>query len=138
MLGAISRKQPKMEILKMADSKKELRSCAPLVTQHATSKGNNATTSATTNATVDLKALALKGLKRNRERNQSATKEKKQRNSDAPKVAQKLRQDNCQPCEHIEHIEPIGNGCNHITKGYYQKQWSRLDILEDCPRGLWN
>ena len=44
----------------------------------------------------------------------------------------------CRKCEHIEHIEPIGNGCNHIVKGYYQYQWSLLDSLEQCPRGYWN
>jgi len=127
-----------MEILKMADRKKELRSCAPLVTQHATSKGNNATPSATANATVDLKALALKGLKRNRERNQTATKEKKQRNPDAPKVAKKLRMGNCKKSHHHEDLQQHGPGCVHMINGNYQYQWSLLDTLEQCPRDCWN
>ena len=122
----------------MADSKKELRSCAPLVTQHATSKGNNATTSATTNATVDLKALALKGLKRNRERNQSATKEKKQRNSDASKVAKKLRKENCDNCQHHKKLPQHGSGCVHKIDDNYQYQWSLLGILKQCPLSYWN
>jgi hypothetical protein len=118
--------------------KAELHSCTPIGMQPATLEKENATDNATDNATIDFKALALKGLKRNKERNRTATKGEKQRNSDTPKVAQKLRQDNCQTCEHTEHIESIGKGCKSIVKGYYQNQWSVLDTLDQCPRGHWN
>ena len=49
----------------MDKKEKELRSCVPIYTQHATKESNNATSNATNNATLDLKALALQGLKRN-------------------------------------------------------------------------
>ena len=122
----------------MDNKKNKLRSCAPIYTQHATNRTNKATISATDNATVDLKALALTGLERNKERNQTAIKEKKQRNSDAPKVAQKLRLKKCMECEHAEHFKRIGTGCEHIIEGYYQRQWTLLDKLVVCPRGYWN
>ena len=122
----------------MSDKKHELRSCVPLVTQLATSKGKNATNNATTNATVDLKALALEGLKRNKQRNQSATKEKKERNSSAIKPTQKLRKENCDKCSCLEELPKQGSGCVSKLNGNYQYQWSLLATLEQCPRGYWN
>jgi hypothetical protein len=44
----------------------------------------------------------------------------------------------CRKCENKESIEGIGDGCNQAIKGYYKYQWSLLDTLEQCPRGLWN
>ena len=122
----------------MDKKEKELRSCAPIYTQHATLKGKNATTGATENATVDLKALALEGLKRNRERNQSATKGKKERNSEATKRTKKLRKENCDKCSHHEELPKHGPGCVSKTTGKYKYQWSRLGILQQCPQGYWN
>ncbi len=122
----------------MDNKKNKLRSCAPIYTQHATNRTNKATTSATDNATVDLKALALEGLRRNRKRNQVATKQAKQRNFTPKKIAQKLRPKQCLTCDQVENIEHIGIGCKHIVDGYYQRQWTVLDKLQDCPRGYWN
>ena len=51
---------------------------------------------------------------------------------------EKTNKEKCQKCDHKEELPPHGSGCNHIIKGYYQKQWGLLDILEKCPRGLWN
>ena len=122
----------------MYKKKHELRSCAPIHTQHATKKPSNATSSATDPATVDLKTLALEGLKRNRERNRTATNEKKQRNLGAPKVTKKLRKENCGKCSHREELPQHGSGCVHKVKGSYAYQWSLLHTLENCPKGCWN
>ncbi len=122
----------------MCKKKHKLRSCAPIYTQHATKKPSNATSSATDPATIDLKALALKGLKRNKERNRTATNEKKQRNSGAPKVTKKLRKENCEKCSHREELPQHGPGCVLKTNGKYQYQWNLLDILKRCPLGHWN
>jgi hypothetical protein len=76
----------------------ELHSCTPIVMQPATFKEASATGSATNSATADLKALALKGLKRNLQCNHDATSTQKECNSAPPKtplkVAVKLHRDN--------------------------------------------
>jgi hypothetical protein len=125
----------------------ELHSCTHIVMQPATFKEVTATDSATPNATVDLKALALEGLKRNIQRNKSATNPPKQCNSNSPnntaKVASKkqftkAQKPDCDDCKHFEEIPPHGGGCVSKTNGKYQYQWNLLDTLDKCPRGSWN
>ena len=49
-----------------------------------------------------------------------------------------LQHSECFDCEHAEDIERIGKGCKHIVEGDYQRQWTLLYKLQDCPRGYWN
>lgn len=53
-------------------------------------------------------------------------------------IFQVLQHIECFDCEHAEYIESIGTGCKHIVAGYYQRQWTALDKLQDCPKGYWN
>ena len=85
--------------------KDKLHSLDSLLTQLATNGSYNATWSANVNATIDLKALALEGLKRNKERNQNAINNNKQRNKGEQKDVNKLRSDHCNCCEHSEHFK---------------------------------
>lgn len=119
-------------------SKKEkLRCLDPLHAQHATIRGYITTCCATTSATIDLKALALGGLKRNRERNQNATSSKKQRNQGEQKGVMKLRSDHCNCCEHLEHFKKIGSGCKHTVKELSRQQSDYIEILDECWKGPW-
>ena len=125
----------------------ELHSCTYIGMQPATFKEATATDSATPNATVDLKALALEGLKRNKQRNKSATEAPKHCNSTSPnstkkvafkKQVTKAKKVGCGTCKHREEIPPHGSGCTYKTKGEFPNIWTLLDSLDECPRGYIN
>ena len=130
--------------------KEELHGCNPIVMQPATSKENNATGSATQDATIDLKALALKGLQRNRHCNQAGINPENKCNYTPLKTNQKLHiscskitpqkanDHGCDGCKHKEIIVCAGDGCVYKTEGTYKDIWTLIDKLDECPRGYWN
>lgn len=64
--------------------------CISLATQPRNSGGKNKDQQRNSNATQSLKALALKALQRNNQRNTSATQDKNQRNFEGLKTPEKL------------------------------------------------
>tara|TARA_R110000868_G_scaffold380784_4_gene647024 strand:+ start:19438 stop:19950 length:513 start_codon:yes stop_codon:yes gene_type:complete len=73
----------------------ELRVAFPKGMQHATLPSSDATTPATTHATISLKALANQVIDRNRQCNNDATLANKLRNFEAKNHPQKLHLQNC-------------------------------------------
>lgn len=55
-----------------------------------------------------------------------------------PTLMEILQNDSCTNCQQHEEIPGHGTGCIHTTKGNYQYQWSRLELLDRCPQGYWN
>ena len=117
------------------DNPQKLHVARPIGMQHATNSPQNATPKQNKDATTDWDALADKVLGCNEQCNGNATNIKKPCNFSVPKVASKSA---CKSCKSNEEIEGIGRGCVHIAKGHYQRQWTALDKLPDCPRGFWN
>ena len=55
-----------------------------------------------------------------------------------PTLMKILQKYNCTNCQQHEEIPPHGSGCVHKINSTYQYQWSRLDVLKQCPLGYWN
>jgi hypothetical protein len=79
--------------------------------QQCNSSPSGATSSATGNATMSVKALAQKVLERNKQCNQSATAKEKQCNFLGPKTAQKLHKVAAPRIRQAMQLEPRRIGC---------------------------